>query len=168
MAFCTCYSLFLGYPSMPTHLFQHIFYLFIRFQLRGHFLWKAFPVNNPKVRIRCPSSVLLWNFLFIVVILVYFSISLWTVSSLRAGPVFCPLSFRCSANNCWKGCRSLDFTGVASFFFFFKCHAVLHAGCWFPDQGLNPCPLHWACQVLTVGWPGKSLLLLSWVGFSLY
>ena len=26
----------------------------------------------------------------------------------------------------------------------------------FPDQGLNPCPLHWEVRVLATGPPGKS------------
>ena len=37
---------------------------------------------------------------------------------------------------------------------------VCHVGSQFPDQGLNPCPLHWEHGVLTTGPPGKSLLLL--------
>ena len=32
-----------------------------------------------------------------------------------------------------------------------------HVGSLFPNQGLNPCPLQWKRQVLTVGLPGKSL-----------
>ena len=31
----------------------------------------------------------------------------------------------------------------------------LFARCYFPDQELNPCPLHWECGVLTTGPPGK-------------
>ena len=31
-----------------------------------------------------------------------------------------------------------------------------HVECLFPDQGLNPCPLHWKHVVLTTGPPGKS------------
>ena len=39
-----------------------------------------------------------------------------------------------------------------------------HAGSQFPDQGSNPCPLHWENRVLTTGPPGKSLVsLLTWV-----
>ena len=30
-----------------------------------------------------------------------------------------------------------------------------HAGPWFPEQGLNLCPLHWERGVLTTGPPGK-------------
>ena len=32
-----------------------------------------------------------------------------------------------------------------------------HAGSWFSDQGLNPCPLQWKHGVLTTGPPHKSL-----------
>ena len=41
-------------------------------------------------------------------------------------------------------------------FFFFGC-AAWHAGSWFPDQGLNPSPLHWKWGVLITGPPEKSL-----------
>ena len=37
-------------------------------------------------------------------------------------------------------------------------YAARHVGSQFPDQGLNPCPLHWKCGVLTTGPPGKSPL----------
>ena len=30
-----------------------------------------------------------------------------------------------------------------------------HVGSYLPDQGLNPCPLHWKYGVLTTGPPGK-------------
>ena len=39
------------------------------------------------------------------------------------------------------------------FFFFWLCHL----GTLFPNQGSNPCPLHWKHGVLTTGLPGKSL-----------
>ena len=112
-SFCTYYSLFLG-VHIHTHSFPAHFYLFIRFKVT--FFGKLSLLTPPtqKVRIKCPSSVLLCSFLFIMLILVYFSVSLCNVSSFRLGPVFCALSFRCSANNCWKGCRSLDFTRVSS------------------------------------------------------
>ena len=42
------------------------------------------------------------------------------------------------------------------FFFFFFCLALQHVGSQFPNQGLNPCPLHWKLRVLTSGLPGKS------------
>ena len=29
----------------------------------------------------------------------------------------------------------------------------------FPDQGSNPCPLHWKHGILTAGLPGKSLYI---------
>lgn len=34
---------------------------------------------------------------------------------------------------------------------------TLHVGPQFPRQGLNRCPLHWKCGVLTTGLPGTSL-----------
>ena len=48
---------------------------------------------------------------------------------------------------------------------------VAACGIWFPDQGLNPGPLHWELGVLSTGPPGKSLFFFfghaSWlVGFS--
>ena len=42
--------------------------------------------------------------------------------------------------------------------FFFGC-AMWYVGSYFPDQGLNPCPLHLKGRVLTTGPPGKSLTL---------
>ena len=33
--------------------------------------------------------------------------------------------------------------------------SVPASGIWFPDQGLNPGPLHWECGVLASGPPGK-------------
>ena len=30
-----------------------------------------------------------------------------------------------------------------------------HTKSWFPDQGLNPCPLKWKCGVSTTGPPGQ-------------
>ena len=38
--------------------------------------------------------------------------------------------------------------------------AVWHVGSYFPDQGLNPHPLHWKRRVLTTGPPGKSPVLV--------
>lgn len=38
-------------------------------------------------------------------------------------------------------------------------HAAWHVVSWLPDQGSNPCPLHWQLCVLTPGPPGKSLLI---------
>ena len=35
-----------------------------------------------------------------------------------------------------------------------------HVGSQFPDQGLNPCPLHWKPRVLTTGPPEKSPILV--------
>ena len=36
-----------------------------------------------------------------------------------------------------------------------------HVGSQFPNQGSNPCPLHWVLGVLTTGPPGKSPLQYS-------
>ena len=46
-----------------------------------------------------------------------------------------------------------------SFFFFFWLFLALAAACGikFPDQGLNPGPLHWEHRVLPSGSPGKVL-----------
>ena len=41
-------------------------------------------------------------------------------------------------------------------YFILFCHAMQHLGSFFPDQGLNPCPLHWKHRVITTGPPGKS------------
>ena len=45
----------------------------------------------------------------------------------------------------------------------FLVHSVLHH-MWalthmFPNQGLNPCPLHWKNRVLTTAWSGESLIV---------
>ena len=51
-----------------------------------------------------------------------------------------------------------------SFTSFFLATIMQHAGSQFPDQGSNPCSLHWENRVLTTGPPGKSLVsLLTWV-----
>ena len=42
-------------------------------------------------------------------------------------------------------------------FLFWPCCAA--CGSYFPNQGLNPRPLHWKCRVLTTGPPGKSPVL---------
>ena len=39
--------------------------------------------------------------------------------------------------------------------FFCFSYTSQHVGSYFPDQGLNPCPLQWKCKVLTTGPPGK-------------
>ena len=44
--------------------------------------------------------------------------------------------------------------------FFFLSHAARHVRSQLPDQGSNPRPLHWKCEVLTTGPPGKSLTVL--------
>ena len=38
----------------------------------------------------------------------------------------------------------------------FTGHEGCHVGSQFSDQGLNLCPLHWECRVLTTGPPKKS------------
>ena len=38
--------------------------------------------------------------------------------------------------------------------------ATPHIGCYFPDQGSNPYPLHWKFRVLTTRPSAKSLSLL--------
>ena len=40
---------------------------------------------------------------------------------------------------------------------FCLCHAMWHAGFWFPDQGWTPCPLQWKRGVLATGPSEKSL-----------
>ena len=35
--------------------------------------------------------------------------------------------------------------------------AMLHVGSQFPNQGSNPCPLHWKHEPITTGLPGKPL-----------
>ena len=39
-------------------------------------------------------------------------------------------------------------------------HTAWPVGSWFPDQGSNPCPLHWKLGVLVIEPPGKSSSLL--------
>jgi len=45
--------------------------------------------------------------------------------------------------------------------FFSFGHTAEHVGSSFPDQGLNPCLLHWKHGVLTTGMSGKSALPLK-------
>ena len=40
-------------------------------------------------------------------------------------------------------------------FWFFFLAALQHVGAQCPNQGSNPCPLHWKHGVLTTGLPGK-------------
>ena len=49
-----------------------------------------------------------------------------------------------------------------SFFFFFFCQSIYRVGSQLPDQGLNPCPLHWNCGVPTIGELGKSPSFHLW------
>ena len=46
--------------------------------------------------------------------------------------------------------------GRGYWFYFWGFLAVWRSMQNFPDQGLNLCPLHWKCRVLTAGPPGKS------------
>ena len=50
--------------------------------------------------------------------------------------------------------------GNLNFFFFFWPYRV---GSLFPNQGSNPCPLHWEHTALTTGPLGKSLKCISLV-----
>ena len=50
---------------------------------------------------------------------------------------------------------NLYFIHYFSFIFGHRVHRI-HVGSYLPDQGLNPCPLHWKYGVLTTGPPGKS------------
>ena len=47
-------------------------------------------------------------------------------------------------------------------FLIFSGSAVQHGGSWFPDQGLNLCPLQWKHGVLTTGRPRTSQLIFYW------
>ena len=69
---------------------------------------------------------------------------------------------------CPTGCLRMNSADVAvfcSFFFFFfniylfDCPGSAACGM-YPDQGLNPGPLHWECRVLAPGLPGRSLSVL--------
>ena len=67
---------------------------------------------------------------------------------------------------CPTGCLRMNSADVAvfcSFFFFniylFDCPGSAACGM-YPDQGLNPGPLHWECRVLATGLPGRSLSVL--------
>ena len=41
-------------------------------------------------------------------------------------------------------------------FIYYFDQAEWHAGSYFPDRGLNLCPVQWKCRVLTAGLPRKS------------
>ena len=45
---------------------------------------------------------------------------------------------------------------LSGWFVLLFCHVMKHVGSKFPDQGLNPCLLHWKLRVLTNVLPGKS------------
>ena len=51
--------------------------------------------------------------------------------------------------------------GISSYFLFSDWAPWHMGGSLVSRQGLNPCPLHWKCRVLTTEPPGKSLLLLQ-------
>ena len=55
----------------------------------------------------------------------------------------------------WGWDLSPDPIRLESLFFFFFGHTRRHVGL-FPDEGTNPCSLHWMCGVLTTGPPEKS------------
>ena len=57
--------------------------------------------------------------------------------------------------NDWK-----TYVSTVNLFFFFYL-AAWHMRSLFPSQGLNLCPLHWKCGVLTTELPGKSQHLLT-------
>ena len=50
------------------------------------------------------------------------------------------------------------------YYYYYYGHAVQHEGSWFPDEGSNPCPLHWERGVLTTGPPGKSHSIIYYTG----
>ena len=54
-------------------------------------------------------------------------------------------------------CSHASWVTPSMFSFFFFCLILWHAGCLFPDWGLNACPLKWKDGVLTIGLPGKSV-----------
>ena len=61
--------------------------------------------------------------------------------------------------------ESVLFIVFLFFLFFSFCFlgcSVRHGGSKFPNQGWNPCPLHWECGVLTTGLPGESLFVVFW------
>ena len=53
------------------------------------------------------------------------------------------------------------------FVYLFICYTARHVGSWFPNQGSNPCPMHWEHGVLTTGPPGKSLCVVFFFFFLL-
>ena len=48
-----------------------------------------------------------------------------------------------------------------SFYFLLFSHAAWRVISYFPDQGSNPCPIHWKQGVLTTGQPGMNFLVPS-------
>ena len=77
-------------------------------------------------------------------------------------PVFLPGKFhrqRSLAGYRPWSCKDSDITehahvSITNFIFLFG-HAVCYEGSQFPDQGLNPHPLHWEHRVLTIGPQGS-------------
>ena len=51
---------------------------------------------------------------------------------------------------------SIDYLFLCCWFFSFFGHTMQHVGSQFPDQGLNPRPLHWKHGVLITGSSGRS------------
>lgn len=107
-----------------------------------------------------------------------FCVPHWTVNSLRAGPVFCPLSFRCSADNFWKGWRSLNFTRLSSClnWDFFPIHDVIRKNYWLKlvfclllGLAMSSCPpphneWHSPFYSIPTLWPWASYMIyLFWI-----
>ena len=52
----------------------------------------------------------------------------------------------------------LNFKNIYIYLFIWLCQVLVKScGIYFPDQGLNPGPLHWELGVLDAGLPEKSL-----------
>ena len=51
----------------------------------------------------------------------------------------------------------------AALLFLFVC-SFRSCGILVPWPGINPCPLQWKCRVVTAGLPGKSPVMLFWIG----
>ena len=68
-----------------------------------------------------------------------------------------PSDYWCSKRNPVEG-EDIECRIHRQVFFFFTLfgHTPRHVESQCPDQGSNPCPLHWKCRVLTTEPPGKS------------
>ena len=72
-----------------------------------------------------------------------------------------PFSKRChllALSDCLNHCSYLWTEPCILFIFIYLL--IWLAGASFPKRGLDLCPLHWECWILTTGLPGKSLHLL--------